>query len=282
MRLSRLRTLLQASSAVFSNGYAGSLVTRYVNTNQLKGVCVPYLNCYACPSSLYSCPIGTLQHFMAIRTVPVMLLGMLGLVGLTTGRMACGWACPFGFFQELLHRIPTRKYSVPKAVRHLKWFVLAFLVLLAPMITGDTWFCKICPAGSLLAGLPWVAWNPANPVTGSPVLQVQPDFQFLAVMALLMAFLIWFVFSKRPFCKTLCPLGAILALFNGVSMVRLEVASSCDSCATCNSVCPMDLDVTKELNSVECIRCLECTKCGHVRIVPPFKDKVGSHVEADF
>jgi polyferredoxin len=273
MQLPQMRTLVQAASSVLSNGYVGTLVTRYVNTNQLKGVCVPYLNCYACPSSLYSCPIGTLQHFMAIRNVPFMLLGMIAAVGITTGRMACGWACPFGFFQELVHRIPSRKFEVPRVFRHLKWLVLAFLVLLAPLVTGDTWFCKVCPVGGLIAALPWVAWNPMNPATGTPVLSVSPDIQFVAVMLGLLGFIAWFVFTKRAFCKVVCPMGAMLAIFNGISLVRLEVSPKCDDCANCNAKCPMDLDVPTELNSVECIRCMECTKCGHVRVVSPFKEK---------
>ncbi|GFK92295.1 magnetosome protein Mad6 [Fundidesulfovibrio magnetotacticus] len=279
MQLPQLRTFIQAASAILSNGYVGSLVTRYVNTNQLKGVCVPYLNCYACPSALYSCPIGTLQHFMAIRSVPYMLLGMIGLVGAITGRMACGWACPFGFFQELLHRFPSPKFQIPRAFRHVKWAVLAVTVLFVPWLTASTLFCKLCPAGGLLAAVPWVAWNPVNPFTGAPVLPVAPDIQYVAVVLGVAAFLVAFVFVKRIFCKMFCPMGAILALFNSISFVRLEMSPDCDDCSACNASCPMDLDVPVELNSTECIRCFECTKCGHVKIVTSLNARSRSDAE---
>jgi polyferredoxin len=83
-------------------------------------------------------------------------------------------------------------------------------------------------------------------------------------------FLVWFVLSKRPFCRVVCPMGALLSCFNRVSMVRIEVASECDGCATCEANCPMDLDVFKERGSKDCILCLECTRCGHVRLMTPF------------
>jgi polyferredoxin len=65
-------------------------------------------------------------------------------------------------------------------------------------------------------------------------------------------------------------MGAVLALFNRFSMIRLEASSRCDGCNTCQTQCPMDLNVYVDVDSPECIRCLECTQCGHVRLVTPF------------
>lgn len=270
MLLSRFRMLMQLGSSVLSNGYVAAAATKAVNTNPLKGVCVPFLNCYACPTALFSCPIGTLQHFAAIRVVPFLLLGFLGLVGLTVGRMACGWVCPFGFLQDLMYKIRSRKYKVALWLRFAKYGFLAIFVLVLPYATGVNWFSRICPAGALTAGLPWVLWGPLNPATGQPVLPVAPGPQYFAVLALLLGFLVWFVVSKRPFCKAVCPLGAIFALFNRFSLVRLEVAEGCDGCHFCQDDCPMDLAVPLEMNSGECIRCLECTRCGHVKLTTPF------------
>ena len=270
MNLSRFRTLIQLASSVFTNGYVGVFVTRAVNNNPLKGLCVPYLNCYACPSALFSCPIGTLQHFMAIRSVPFLLLGMLSTVGLTIGRMPCGWACPFGFLQDLLHKFPSPKFKVPRFLRPFKYGFLVIFALLLPYLTGDNWLSKICPAGTLIAGIPWVLWNPVSPDTGLPVLPNPPGLQFLAVVISLCCFLVWFVLSKRPFCQAVCPMGAILSLFNRASLIRLEVADDCDACNFCNVNCPMDLKVPLEINSRECIRCLECTRCGHVKVTNLF------------
>jgi hypothetical protein len=174
MHLSRFRMMIQTASTVLSNGYVGAFVTKAVNSNPLKGVCVPYLNCYACPSALFSCPIGTMQHFMAIREIPYLLIAMLGAVGITVGRMACGWACPFGFLQDLIYKIKSRKFMLPWYLKYFKYGFLAIFVLFLPYVTGDTWFSKICPMGTLTAGIPWMAWNPDNPATGLPVLPSAP------------------------------------------------------------------------------------------------------------
>jgi len=272
MTLSKFRQLLQLLSTVLVNSYIGTFYVKAININPLKGICVPFLNCYACPTALFSCPIGTLQHFMAIRAIPVYLLGFIAMIGITTGRMACGWLCPFGFLQDLMYKIKSPKFKIPVIYSYLKYAVLVFLVLIIPYQTGELWFSKLCPAGTLTAGIPWALWNPTNPTTGRPVLPDGPGLIFYLSLIILFGFLIWFVVSKRPFCRTACPMGALLSLFNRYSMVRLEVAPQCDGCNTCQANCPVDLDVYVDANSMECIRCLECTKCDHVRLITPFAE----------
>lgn len=270
MILSGFRRLSQLSSTVLANSYIGSFVTKTVNTNPLKGICVPFLNCYSCPTALLSCPIGNMQHFMAIRAIPFYLLGFIALVGITIGRMACGWVCPFGFLQELMYRIKSPKFKVPYMLNYVKYLVLISFVLIIPYKTGDLWFSKLCPAGTLTAGIPWAIWNPINPATGQPVLPEGPEAIFYVALLILVGFLFWFVVSKRPFCRVACPMGALLSLFNRFSMVRLEVAPQCDGCNTCHINCPMDLNVYMDVDSTECIRCLECTRCEYVKLVTPF------------
>lgn len=269
MIISKLRLLTQISSAVLSNSYIGTFYTRAVNTSALKGVCVPFLNCYACPVALFSCPIGTLQHFSAIHSFPFYLVAFISLIGLAVGRMACGWVCPFGFFQDLMYKIRSPKFRTPSMLKYMKYLVLILLVIILPYMTGDLWFSKVCPAGTLTAGIPWALWNPTNPSTGLSVLPQGPGVMFYVALMVLGGFLVWFVVSKRPFCKTVCPMGAIFALFNPFSFIRLEASSECDGCNICYDKCPMDLNVYLDVDSSECIRCLECTQCGHVRLVTP-------------
>lgn len=269
MNLSILRRLIQLASTVFSNSFFASGVTKAVNTSSLKGVCVPILNCYACPSALFSCPIGTLQHFFALRAIPFYALGLIGVVGLTVGRMPCGWLCPFGFLQDLMYKIRSAKYRIPQVFTYVKYLVLLVLVLLIPYKTGELWFSKLCPAGTLTAAIPWLIWNPTNPATGQPVLPEGPGLVFYIALLILVVFLIWFIVSKRPFCRVACPLGALLSFFNRYSILRLQVVPRCDGCNTCEVNCPMDLNVYEDVDSKDCIRCLECTRCGYVRVITP-------------
>ncbi|HUV49765.1 MAG TPA: 4Fe-4S binding protein [Anaerolineae bacterium] len=276
MILSKFRRSTQFLSAIIVNSFFGSFVIKTINANALKGICVPFLNCYACPTALFSCPIGTLQHFMAIHAIPYYLLGFIGLIGLSVGRMACGWLCPFGLLQDLIYKIKTPKHGIPSRLSYLKYLVLIMLVIVIPYITGDLWFSKLCPAGTLMGGLAWTVWDPVNAATGLPVLPDGPGVIFYVALVILIGFLIWFVLSKRPFCRVVCPMGAIFSLFNRYSIIHLDVSQNCDGCNVCEVKCPMDLNVSIDFDSGDCIRCLECTKCGHVKLVTPFSKYGGS------
>jgi len=266
MQIVDSRWLIQLSTTLLSNSYLATLVTRNINTTAQKGICVPFLNCYSCPGALFSCPVGTVQHFAAIGAFPIYPLAFLILVGITAGRMSCGWLCPFGFLQELLHKIQSPKHRIPDVLHYGKYLALIILVVLLPVVTSETWFCKLCPAGSLTAAIPWALWNPVNPGTGQPVLPHGPGIMFWIGLSILTLFLCWSILSKRPFCRVACPLGAFLSFFNSTSIVRLEVDPACDGCDLCEKVCPMETNVSKAPNSSECIRCLECTACDYVKL----------------
>jgi len=63
----------------------------------------------------------------------------------------------------------------------------------------------------------------------------------------------------RPFCRYLCPLGAIYGLFNPIALYRFKVdKTACINCGACQKVCPIDIPVFKKPNSQECIRCGAC------------------------
>ena len=65
----------------------------------------------------------------------------------------------------------------------------------------------------------------------------------------------------RPFCKYLCPLGAIYALTNRFSLYRMHLdAQRCSGCGACASACPMQTDPAKKPNGAECIRCGACVR----------------------
>ena len=64
--------------------------------------------------------------------IPYLLIGLLLFVGAVSGSLVCGWACPFGFLQDLLGKIPIRKVAVPGWVGYTRYVVLVGLVLLLP------------------------------------------------------------------------------------------------------------------------------------------------------
>ncbi len=265
--MDHLRRFTQVLGMVLGNGYVSVLFSGSVYKGALKGFCVPFLNCYACPMAVFSCPIGTLQHFMSIRAIPLMLLGIIGMIGISVGRMACGWLCPFGLIQDLLYKIPSRKLSIPQQLLKFKYLVLVGLVIVIPFITGVPWFSKLCPYGTLTAGIPWVLADPVNQETGTHVIDHSGlGFLFAVKIMILAVFLVLFVMAKRPFCRTVCPMGAILALFNRYSAVQISVAGGCTDCGACKAKCPMDIKISDNPCSTECIRCLNCTSCSNVSV----------------
>jgi ferredoxin-type protein NapH len=260
-RLSK-RRICQSVSAVLQNAYIPGFVGITIYQGALKGFCVPTLNCYACPGALMSCPIGALQHFAMGRRVPFFLLGFLGIVGAGVGRMTCGWLCPFGFLQDMMKKISRRVVKLPKWAGKLKYVSLIVLALVLPFLLNDMWFSKLCPAGGIEGAIPWAlgGMGPESPAGFDVVSMI--GSMFWIKMSILGAFLVAMVFVKRPFCRTMCPLGAIFSLFNKASLVRLHVdRKACTHCGLCERVCPVDIIPHLEIDSPECIKCLECTKC---------------------
>lgn len=261
------RRLVQTLVSLGTNAYLLFPFSLDIYKGPLKAVCHPGLNCYACPAALLSCPVGAVQNFLgSIRaSVPgsfpktgAVVLGYLGFIGTLVGRLPCGWLCPFGFIQDLIHKIPSPKISLWRPLRWVKYGVLGGLVVLAPLFIvdqvglGDPWFCKLlCPAGTLLGALPLLAIK--------PTLWQNLGFWFWNKMTLLVLIVLAAVFISRFFCRVLCPLGAFYSLFSRVTLVQLEFTEgNCVHCLSCVGACPTGIRPYEEADSRECIMCLKC------------------------
>lgn len=192
------------------------------------------------------------------------VVGILLIIGSLFGRFVCGWLCPFGFFQDLLHKIPfpkkVRELPKEKILVKLKYLILLIFVIILPMYlvnnvgNGSPYFCKfICPAGTLEGGIPLVLLNKS--------LRGVIGFLFVWKNVILITIIILSIMIYRPFCKFICPLGAIYSLFNKVSFYRYSInCNKCVNCGKCAKVCMMNVDPVKDPNDLECIRCGNCRK----------------------
>ncbi len=224
---------------------------------EFKGVCNPVLSCHSCILSWFACPIGVFIHYAGYQAFPFIAVGSVALVGLLIGRVLCGWMCPFGFLQDLLYKIPTRKFQLPDWTSYIKYVVLATTVVAVPYFYGESSigvFCRYCPSSALQVTLP-------NLLGGAAL-----NTGTMIKMGLLVVILIWVVFTTRGFCKVLCPIGAMMAPFNFISLWIVKVPRrDCLSCDLCDKECPTRCSpqgrVEERIPANRALDCVVCHEC---------------------
>lgn len=259
----KFRLAVQLLFTVITNGYTYGFLNGKIYRGSLKYACVPGLNCYSCPGAIAACPIGALQALLNQRGyhVPFAALGFLFLFGSLLGRFVCGWLCPFGLVQDLIHKIPILKKRKRLPGHHIlkygKYAVLVLLVGVGSLFLFEGFakvpaFCKfLCPSGTLFGALPLLGANEG--------LRGQAGGAFLWKLGILIGIILLSVKVYRPFCQYLCPLGAIYGLFNRFSLVQIHWEEErCVSCMACEEACPLALSREEISRSTECIRCGKC------------------------
>lgn len=260
------RHYVQALGALVLNGNLSGFIKGQIFTGKSKIVCLPVLNCYSCPGALTSCPIGSIQASISRAgfSFPKYAVGLVVLFGIIAGRWFCGYLCPFGFFQDLLFKIPTKKLKVIKKLAkffsYLRYFILVVFVFLLPFFLKDKfgftdpYFCKyLCPSGTIFAALPLMTVN--------ETLRNTAGILFAHKLIISISIVILSTFLYRPFCRFLCPLGALLGIFNPISFYRLKInKSKCVKCRICEKTCKLDIPTYLKPNSPDCIRCNDCVK----------------------
>ncbi len=260
------RHRLQALWALLTNSYLSGFVQGKIYQGKIKNLCVPGLNCYSCPGALGACPIGAMQAVIGNWNFKFTFYaaGFLMFVGALMGRFVCGWLCPFGLLQDLLHKLPFFKkigtFRGDKLLRKLKYVILVVFVILMPMFLVDIlgqglpYFCKlICPAGTLEGGFFLVLLNQS--------MRSALGWLYVWKNVLLVATIVLSILIYRPFCKYICPLGAVYSVFHPISVFRYRVEKErCTGCGVCAKVCKMQVNPVENANSLECIRCGLCKK----------------------
>lgn len=262
MRHSIKRKIIQLAAFGYSNPYLMNFRGGKLYQGKWKQFCNPGLNCYSCPAASLACPIGALQAVNGSMNFKFSfyVIGLLLAFGILLGRAVCGWLCPFGLLQELLHKIPSPKLKLKKAFLYIKYVVLAVFVIILPIAVTDYMgmgkpaFCQyICPAGMLEGAVPLLLSHEGLRQTIGPLFTLKTVILIVTVIGCVLIY--------RFFCRTLCPLGAIYGLCNKISIYRLEVdAHKCVNCGKCKRECRMEVDPVKTPDSAECIRCGECAR----------------------
>ena len=250
-------------------------ITAYMAEWRFYGnVCLPVLHCNACPLTWFNCPIYKISEWAQYREVPWgtlapwMLLGIFGSIGVLVGRFFCGWVCPMGLLQDLLHSIPSPKLKVPSVLRWMKYAFLFISVGAVAYWAGKDvlyFFCKFCPVATMEVGIPQMIVD--NDWALDPWRIVR--------LSVLVFVLVLVVCNIRSFCRIMCPVGALVAVANKFSLfsIRLD-PDKCIHCGKCDKSCPMGIPVENASRTrrainrhSECIECLNCEEACPVNAI---------------
>lgn len=278
------RHIIQLLAALLYNLNFEGFATGTIYQGSSKGICVPGLNCYSCPGAIGACPIGSLQAALVAsdQKLPLYVIGTILAFGALLGRTVCGWLCPFGLIQDLLDKAPlpkVRKGAWSRAFSWGKYVILIGLVIIAPLVllgatgVGTPAFCAyLCPAGTLEAGIPLVTMNEG--------LRFMLGSLFNWKVGVLVALVLVSLFVYRPFCRFLCPLGALYSFFNRFALLRYRVDNeACTSCGACLAVCKVDI---RTVSDRECIQCGACvTSCETNAIRFSLRDMLANNLHLD-
>ncbi len=278
------RRIIQLYMALLYNANIKGFVTGSISTATTKNVCVPGFNCYSCPGAVGSCPLGSIQNALGSGKTSTIayVFGIIILFGLILGRTICGWLCPMGLLQDLLYKIKSpkvHKNKVTKVLSYFKYVLLLAFVIIMPLIYSKVIvlpaFCQyICPVGTI-SGLTLLA-NPANAAE-----LVSLGVLFTWKICVLIVIFIASIFIFRPFCRFMCPLGALYSLFSKFSFLGIKLDEhKCVDCGLCVRECKVDI---KRVGDHECIQCGECLsvcptkaiswKGGKLFVLPNQEDK---------
>ncbi len=220
----------------------------------------------------------SIAHFQAALVVIVLTMLL--------GRVFCGWICPLGTTIDIFDHIFLRKRT--KRANHLnrpawKYYVLGAVLVAALFGTQIAWLLDPIPLFTRTCSIVLypiiVGVYNFSVVKGWDALQaaglelyptdVAPGYSLgIAVMLVFATVLGLSLLSRRYWCRTLCPLGALLGFLGRFGLLNRKV-QGCVSCARCEGACKMgaipgpdgDTQDFSRTYSSECIQCYDCLVC---------------------
>ena len=232
-------------------------------------------------------PLNALALLLTTGTLYAGLAWSAVTIALTVlfGRAFCGWICPLGTLQQVMGWLGGSRMHVGDRFRRnayhraqrFKYYLLVFLLsaavggLLMKAIPGrpGAWLRSLT-AGSLLSGvldplsllqravnlaiLPWLD-------RARNLLWLTPRFYIGAALpALLLAgVLLTCLWKPRFYCRTICPLGALLGVLGRVSLWRIgKRQAGCSLCLACEAHCEGACEPAGRIRVTECVLCMNC------------------------
>jgi polyferredoxin len=213
------------------------------------------------------------------------------------GRFFCGWICPMGSLNHWVSEIPSERLGRKgikkiesnryKKYQRIKYYIL--LVFLGGAFLGTLQIGLLDPlallarsigtvvlpmlhtaASGVLGWIKALGWPPLGnaaqkgyDIVAPLVLTYRQSFfhTILTIGALFFAILVLNRLFTRFWCRGICPLGALLAIFSRFSLLGLQKEeSSCTHCGLCALSCQGadNPEVGQKWRQAECHLCLNC------------------------
>ncbi len=224
---------------------------------------------------------------------PWLPIGIMLVVGAILGRFMCGWICPFGFIQDVITSIKGHVVSVERRTQNnwvrLKYVLLALALLVSGTLAlavyygvgsdykaslgpfADGVFIAITPDGTLFGAIPvFLAdfWKMTTTGQASQFSNLTSALGGVSVLIWInVLILIGALYAAwripRFWCRYICPVGAIMAVFQKNSLLGMHRDPvKCSDCKECQDACPMQVPILdldwKKFNDSECILCFAC------------------------
>lgn len=191
----------------------------------------------------------------SIHPAAVVIFVTVMMGALLLRRSFCSWICPVAVVSEVFwksgYKILRRNPRLPRlldiTLRGLKYLLLAFFIYSIVIAMSP---------GALQAFILSDHHKVADVRLLNFFLHISPIA--LGVILILLALS---VILRNPFCRYLCPYGALLGLIAMLSPLRVtRDTDRCVSCGVCSQICPVYIDVMhkQSVNSPECIGCWRC------------------------